>query len=81
MLSDLSFGFQRTVPNVPIRGEGTATIPVQDGSVQDGWNIVSNPLALDVDWSQVQATSDLGAPLYRWAGGSFEQTDTFRSAT
>jgi len=76
VLSDLSFGFQGTVPNVPIRGEGTAAIPVQDG-----WNIVSNPLARDVDWSQVQAASDLGAPLYRWAGGSFEQTDTFRSAT
>lgn len=70
MLSALSVGFQETVPNVPIRGEGTATIPVQDG-----WNIVSNPLALDVDWSQVQAASDLGAPLYRWAGGDVLEID------
>ena len=48
-------------------------------AVQSGWNIVSNPLLSDLDWSTVQTANGLGAPLWQW-NGAWQQTTTFASA-
>ena len=47
--------------------------------LQDGWNIISNPLEADLDWSTVQSANDLVASLYRWDGG-WEQVTVLESA-
>jgi len=75
MLSRGAFSFEDTVPPVSLT-DGQAAIPVREG-----WNIISNPLSLDVSWEQVQVASGITAPLYRWQGGTFGETDTFASAT
>ncbi len=49
-------------------------------SLRQGWNIISNPLAVDVPWSEVEAANDgTLQPLWRF-DGSFSQTGTFASA-
>ncbi|MGM0705025.1 MAG: endonuclease [Bacteroidota bacterium] len=55
--------------------EGDAAIPLQDG-----WNVVSNPLLSNLDWDAVQTANSLSAPLWMW-DGAWEQADTFTSAT
>jgi VCBS repeat-containing protein len=52
------------------------TIPLQQG-----WNIISNPLEENVSWSTVQEASGTSQPLYRWRGGTWQTTQTFASAT
>ena len=66
-----------------------ATVPLQateaGAGVQidlhDGWNIVSNPLDIDVPWSRVEAANSDGSlqPLWRF-DGSFDQDTLFASA-
>ena len=48
--------------------------------LQDGWNVISNPLEIDVPWSAVQAASGTTQPLWRW-NGRWQQVSTFTSAT
>jgi VCBS repeat-containing protein len=48
--------------------------------VQDGWNIISNPLVEDVSWEDVQDASGTDQDLFRWRDGWLE-TQTFGSAT
>jgi hypothetical protein len=54
--------------------------PVYRVPLQDGWNIISNPVEKDVSWSAVQAASGTNQPLWRW-DGSWKQTGTLASAT
>lgn len=64
--------------------EGTVTaletiedeVPID---VQQGWNIVSNPLAQDIAWSDIQARNELDTPLWQW-DGSWQEARTFVSA-
>jgi len=55
--------------------EGDATIPLQDG-----WNVVSNPLLSDLAWDAVQTASSISAPLWQW-NGTWQEASTFASAT
>lgn len=55
--------------------EGDATIPLQDG-----WNVVSNPLLSDLAWDAVQTASSINAPLWQW-NGAWQEASTFASAT
>jgi VCBS repeat-containing protein len=66
--------------NVSLAPGSTATTPVYRIPLQDGWNVVSNPLARDVSWSDVQAASGTNQTLYRWTG-SWSSASTFASAT
>ena len=63
------------VPSVPLTN-GATTIPLRDG-----WNIISNPLDIDVDWSAVE-TANGGAlqPLWAWTGTGYREAGTFASA-
>jgi len=49
-------------------------------NLRQGWNIISNPLGIDIPWSRVEQAND-GAlqPLWRF-DGSFSQASTFVSA-
>ena len=47
--------------------------------LQEGWNVVSNPLARDLDWAAVQAENGLEEPLWQW-DGTYESTSTFATA-
>ena len=67
--------FDLTVPAINLT-DGLAEIPLQDG-----WNIISNPLDIDVDWSKVE-TENGGTLKPIWAfNGTFGQSSTFASAT
>ena len=48
--------------------------------LQDGWNVISNPLEIDLPWSTVQAASGTSQPLWRW-NGRWQQVSTFTAAT
>jgi len=67
--------FEASVPAVKLQAGNAATI-----GVQEGWNLISNPLGKDVAWSEVRAAT--GTDLQPiWAfGGSFDTTATFASA-
>lgn len=66
-----------------------ATVPLQETEagagvqidLHDGWNIMSNPLDIDVPWSRVEAANGEGGlqPLWRF-NGSFVQDTVFASA-
>jgi hypothetical protein len=64
---------------VPLEPGSTAVRPVYRVPLQDGWNIVSNPVERDVPWSAVQAASGTSQPLWRW-DGSWQKVQTFASA-
>ncbi len=48
-------------------------------NLQDGWNLVSNPLERDVSWSAVQQATGTNQSLWRWEG-TWQQAQTFASA-
>lgn len=48
--------------------------------VHSGWNIISNPLAKDIPWSDVLAQNDINAELHSWSGTTYDQVSTFTSA-
>jgi endonuclease I len=76
LLSTSDWSVQATVPTVPVTN-GTTTV-----DLQDGWNIVSNPLPMDVSWSEVEAANGRALQaLWRWDGSAFENASTFASAT
>ncbi len=62
-----------------------STVEVADGEttipLHDGWNIVSNPLPVDVPWADVEAANggSLQA-LWAWGAGGFETASTFATA-
>jgi hypothetical protein len=59
---------------------GTTEIP--KGTLNDGWNIISNPFDRNVDWRAVQTTNEgVGPfqPIFKF-DGTFTQVETFKSA-
>ena len=70
------WSFEGAVPGVLAR-DGTPSIPLQEG-----WNIISNPLKEDIAWANVQAANGLQKTLWRWEGESrWAEASTLRSAT
>ncbi|MFO8099279.1 MAG: endonuclease [Salinibacter sp.] len=63
-----------------------STVEVTDGEttipLHEGWNIISNPLPVDVSWTDVEAANG-GAlqALWAWTDGIFDTASTFTSAT
>ena len=75
LLSASDWTVAETVPTVDVSNDAT-TIPLQDG-----WNIISNPLPVDIAWSAVTgANGGSIQPLWQWTG-SFQQASTFAAAT
>ena len=74
VLNDSDWSVEDTFETVSLTSDGEATI-----DMQDGWNIISNPLDVDVDWEQVQAANGFSADLWAW-DGSWTAVETFESA-
>jgi len=64
----------RTVEAAELSEGGTMEI-----GLQDGWNLVSNPLETDVSWSAVQQATGTSQPLWEFSGG-WNEASTFESA-
>ena len=64
----------RNVPSVPLSSSGTFSIPLQKG-----WNIISNPFDVDLNWEDVSSWNNLSQPLWAW-DGSYKDTIEFRSS-
>lgn len=68
------------IGTVSLQPDAGGTVPsVVRIPLQDGWNIISNPLAEDVSWDAVQDESGTEQQLYRFTG-RWETTPTFASA-
>jgi glycosidase len=77
-ISESSWTVQDDVSAVPLREEAGRQVAVID--LHEGWNIISNPLGVNVAWSRVEGANPGSLqPLWRF-DGSFRQTDTFASA-
>ena len=68
-----------SIDTVPLRPGSTDTA-VYGLAVHEGWNIISNPLEVDVAWAAVQSASGTSQTLWRW-NGSWERASTFTSAS
>jgi hypothetical protein len=67
--------FEASVPAVTLKGDTAAAI-----GLQEGWNVISNPLGKDVAWSNVEsATGTSLQPIWAF-DGSFDSPNTFASA-
>ncbi|WP_138429557.1 alpha-amylase family glycosyl hydrolase [Fodinibius saliphilus] len=73
--SKRNFTFDQTVATVALNGNSQASIPLHEG-----WNIISNPLHVDIEWSKV-STANGGGLQPIWAfDGSYSQSANFTSA-
>lgn len=76
LISTSPWSVDATVETVTLEGDSVTTLPLHEG-----WNIISNPLSLDVPWNQVEAANPGPVQsLWRW-DGAFSAADTFRAAT
>lgn len=67
--------YNETIDAVELDNQRQATIPLHDG-----WNIISNPLDIDVPWSVIKSANG-GAMQPIWGfEGAFEETSDFVSA-
>lgn len=67
--------FEEAISTVELRGDSATVVPLREG-----WNVISNPLDTDVDWTSVEAATDVGLqPIWAF-NGTFESTETFASA-
>jgi len=75
LLSSSNWAVDDVVANLPL-SNGAVSIPLHDG-----WNIISNPFPIDVQWSDVDAENGGTTlqPLWSWSG-SFQQAEIFASA-
>ena len=69
-------------PSVQPDGVGlTESDAAYEVPVHNGWNVISNPFDVDVEWSRVQAATGGGVgPLYTYTG-TWSTTGTMASAT
>lgn len=75
LISTAPWAVDATVNTVPLNAGLGATVPLHGG-----WNIISNPLDRDIDWTAVRsANGDALQILWAW-DGAFASADTFRSA-
>jgi len=74
LIAGQTWNVDRAVETVDLSEENSVQI-----SLQDGWNVVSNPLETEVFWVAVQQATGTSQPLWRWTG-TWERVQTFRSA-
>jgi len=75
LLADSTWSVDVTAETVSLDSASTTTIPLHDG-----WNIISNPFDIDVEWNAVDAAND-GTLQSLWAwDGSYSAASTFASA-
>jgi len=78
-ISESDWTVEDEFPVVPLTEDVGRQVAAID--LHAGWNIVSNPLSVDVAWSRVEgANTGSLQPLWRF-DGSFSQATTFTSAT
>ncbi|WP_233992726.1 endonuclease [Salinibacter altiplanensis] len=76
VLSDSSWQVDLSLETVSLSDDGKTAI-----SLHEGWNIISNPLPVDVPWGEVEEENE--GPLqilWTWTGSGFEPSSTFASA-
>jgi len=64
----------QNVESVPLSPGGTYTIPLHDG-----WNILSNPFDIDLEWEDVSKWNGLSQTLWSW-DGSYNEATEFQSS-
>jgi len=77
MLSRTDWNVDATVSAIELANDSTTTVPLQEG-----WNILSNPIDQAVAWSTtlgLSANDGLTETLWQW-DGSWQSVDTLRSA-
>lgn len=75
LIAGQSWEVDRTVNTVSLSEAKTTQI-----DLQEGWNIVSNPLDAGVSWNAVQSASNTNQPLWQW-DGRWSRAQTFSPAT
>ena len=78
LLSREAWAIDQTIDAVELTEEGLTTI-----ALHDGWNIISNPLEVDVDWAATKALAandGLTEVLHQW-GGTWTDASALASAT
>ena len=79
LISTKDWSVSKDIQTVNLQN-GAAEIPPGSQTLRDGWNIISNPLDQDVDWTAVEAANDTDLePLWAF-NGSFVRASTFASA-
>jgi hypothetical protein len=74
MLSEHAWRSSGDVETVSLSKNSTYAI-----DLHDGWNIVSNPFGVGVDWTAVQEANGVTQALWRW-NGSYQEASSFTSA-
>lgn len=77
LTSRANWTFSDTVEQVPVDSE-TGTVAID---LQEGWNIISNPLGQSVDWEAVDAANAGELQPIHGFDGAFSESSTFTSAT
>ncbi|MFK7846368.1 MAG: T9SS type A sorting domain-containing protein [Rhodothermales bacterium] len=62
------------VPTVDLNDNGAFEIPLRDG-----WNMISNPLDIDIPWSIIAEHNSVSQPIWRWSHG-YKSVSTLYSA-
>lgn len=76
-----SWTVEDSLGTVSLQPGSTQTTSVYSIPLHDGWNVISNPLAVDVPWSTVKKASGLPANNKPWRfTGQWERASTFASA-
>lgn len=70
------WSLEEQIATVDLSSNGTYGI-----ELHEGWNIISNPLGIDVRWTAVEAVNNGELqPLWQFSGGAFQETDTLGTA-
>ena len=79
LISTQDWSVNKDIQTVSLQN-GAAEIPSGTQTLRDGWNIISNPLDQDVDWTAVEAANDTDLqPLWAF-NESFVRASTLASA-
>jgi hypothetical protein len=71
VLSRNNFTIQTDENAVTLLADNTFSIPLHPG-----WNIISNPFEVSINWTTVQMLNDVNDPIWSYTG-SFSQTNSF----
>ncbi len=76
ILSKTQLSMNKSVNTVSLSADNTYSIPLHSG-----WNIISNPLDKNVNWSDIQNinTMNTNDVIYSWSGTSFNQSTNFET--
>jgi hypothetical protein len=67
ILSKNNFSINQQVNTVPLAGDNSYSIPLQNG-----WNIISNPFEINVSWASIKAANSITENLHAF-NGSYSQ--------